>query len=446
MTPCLISQTAPESAPALFDPRDGRWWSYGELRAAILTAAARLAASPRGLVLLIMRPDVQRVVDYLGALTAGHAALLIGESAGVAGVIAAYDPDWIGMAGEPIVRRASSGGEITGPASLLLTTSGSTGSRKFVRLAGSAVEANAEAIVEALSISPDDRAIASLPLHYSYGLSVLNSHLAAGAGVILTRDGVLDASFWDLVSSQRATSFAGVPFTYQTLRRLGSARLDGSPLRHLTQAGGRLAPEHVRFFHEGMSRRGGRFTVMYGQTEATARISVLPHERTLDKLGSVGVPIPGGTLQIAPGGEAAGEVIYRGPNVMLGYAERRADLCRGDDLNGRLATGDVGFVDEDGYLFVTGRLSRFAKVAGTRVSLDEIESLLGSAYPRAVIGTDDQLHIFCLEHDRSAFTDAPLALARQTGFSPAVFRLRCLEQLPLLPTGKVDYQTLRSLM
>jgi acyl-CoA synthetase (AMP-forming)/AMP-acid ligase II len=211
----------------------------------------------------------------------------------------------------------------------------------------------------------------------------------------------------------------------------------------LTQAGGQLDEKLTRLVSEHAQASGRRFFVMYGQTEACARISYVPPEQLSVKIGSIGVPIPDGALEIAT---KSGELIFSGPNVMLGYAEQLADLMRGDDCQGRLSTGDLGRVDEDGFFYITGRLKRFIKVSGNRISLDEVEKALQAALhvPLAVGGTDDRLVVW-LESQEVALVDQVREFVRQQfAIHPTMTRLQLVEQLPLLPSGKKDYVALLS--
>ena len=201
-----------------------------------------------------------------------------------------------------------------------------------MRLSHGNLEANAAAIASYLALDADDRAAMTLPLHYCYGLSVLHSHLSCGAGVALTDRSVVDPCFWDLFRSQRCTSFAGVPHTFELLDRIGFDRLALPTLRYVTQAGGRLDPDTVRRYAGLGARDGWDLVVMYGQTEATARMAYLPPHLAATRPEAIGVPIPGGSFEIDPsdaGDPDEGELVYRGPNVMLGYASSRRDLALG---------------------------------------------------------------------------------------------------------------------
>jgi acyl-coenzyme A synthetase/AMP-(fatty) acid ligase len=219
-------------------------------------------------------------------------------------------------------------------------------------------------------------------------------------------------------------------------------------LHTLTQAGGKLHTDMVAHFHALMKERGGRFYVMYGQTEATARIAILPSDKLPEKLGSAGKAIEGGTLEVEaepgvtnePG--VAGEIVYRGPNVMMGYATGRADLSRGDELKGTLRTGDAGYLDTDGYLFLTGRRKRDAKVLGLRLNLDEVEEMLRPYGPTAVISGNEKLIIYCEYGDNEAFAQYAKELASRLKIHIGAFEFRRITQLPLNANGKINYSEL----
>jgi acyl-CoA synthetase (AMP-forming)/AMP-acid ligase II len=195
-----------------------------------------------------------------------------------------------------------------------------------------------------------------------------------------------------------------------------------------------------------MGAKGGRLFVMYGQTEATARIAYVPPERLPEKLGSAGRAIPGGTLRIDGAGSgsndrpASGEVIYEGPNVMMGYATQRADLAAGDELGGVLRTGDIGYLDDDGYLFLTGRSKRIAKVFGLRINLDEVELMLREHGPAAVVADDESLRGFCGFGTDDSVLELKSSLSRRLQLHPSALDLRRVDSLPVTSSGKIDYR------
>ncbi|MET0492691.1 MAG: AMP-binding protein [Actinoplanes sp.] len=414
-------------------------------------AAARLSRHAPGVVFALTPTDIDAVALYLGALVARRPIALLDPDSDCLPLIGRFEPALVtGASGPPpdgyraedgMWVRESPAVEPHPELGLLLTTSGSTGNPKLVRLSRAAVLANAAAIGETLAITPADVAPTTLPLFYTFGLSVLNSHLLRGATVVLERGGILQKDFWATVDDYGVTSFAGVPYQYEMLRRLRFDPARYPTLRTLTQAGGRLRPELVEDFAGRMAAVGGKLFIMYGQTEATARMTVLPPERMADKPGSAGRAIPGGSLAIADG-----EVVYSGPNVMMGYAEAAADLARGDDLGGVLRTGDLGRLDDEGFLFITGRLKRIGKVFGVRVNLDDVERELAAHGAVAAVAGDDKLHVFVEGADESS----ALSLRRQlAGFLDTHFTgldVRGIDALPLLPTGKIDYRSLEALV
>ena len=322
---------------------------------------------------------------------------------------------------------------------LLLSTSGSTGSAKLVRLTLGNLVANATSIAEYLELTAEERPITSLPMPYSYGLSVINSHLHAGAAIVLSEDGVLRREFWDAVERYGCTSFAGVPYTYQLLLQAGLLAKKGASLKTLTQAGGRLDERYIEQMLKLAGERGWRFFVMYGQTEATARIAYVPFERLREKVGAVGLAVSGGSLTTDP---ATGELIYSGPNTMMGYAESRADLAKGDELHGVLRTGDLARQDAEGFFYINGRLKRFLKLFGKRFNLDDVESVLARHFDGALgcYGRDDLLMVGMEQcSDPRAAADV---ICQLFDLPRTAVQVDAVRELPRTANGKLDYQCL----
>jgi acyl-CoA synthetase (AMP-forming)/AMP-acid ligase II len=308
------------------------------------------------------------------------------------------------------------------------------------------VLANAVSIAEYLELGPGERAIQSLPMYYSYGLSVLNSHLVSGGTVVLTSDSFIRPEFWKVVDHHSCTSFAGIPYMYETLHRLRFDPARHSSLRTLTQAGGGLKPDLISHFHGLTTKVGMRFVVMYGQTEATARISYVPPGRLGEKIGTIGIAIPGGHLSLREiPGESMCEMIYRGPNVMMGYAECQADLALGDELKGELPTGDLAVQDGDGYFRLVGRLNRFAKLFGRRISLEDVERSLENTFkvPVAVVEGDNLLRIFMEGLVLAKPEEVVHAVCEQLAVPPKAIEIRNVEQLPRTGNGKKNYSALK---
>lgn len=417
-------------------------------------AAAWFAEQPPGVVFASTATTVPAVARYLGALAAERPVTLLDpelDQAALLDFVARFEPALVTGVGSEAPDGYTREGDVwvrDTPAApvhpelgLLLTTSGSTGNPKLVRLSRAALLANTEAIIASLGITAGDVAITTLPLFYSYGMSVLNSHLLAGATVILERGGLLQRDFWNAVTDHGVTSLAAVPYQYEMLRRLRFDPEKYPALRTLTQAGGRLRAELITDFAERMAKVDGRLFVMYGQTEAGPRMSTLPADRLAEKIPSVGVALPGGKFAIEDD-----EVVYHGPNVMMGYAETAADLAKPDELHGVLRTGDLGHLDDEGFLFITGRLKRIGKVFGVRVNLDDIERKLAPHGAVAAVAGDDKLHVFIEGADAEQARAVRSELTEFLGTHSSGLNVRGIEALPLLPNGKLDYRSLEALV
>ena len=333
---------------------------------------------------------------------------------------------------------------------LLLTTSGSTGSPKFVRQSYENIEANTESIVEYLDLDETERPITTMPMSYTYGLSIINSHLWVGASIIMTEKTLVQKEFWQQIKDHKATSFGGVPYIFEMLDRLRFFRMELPALRTMTQAGGKLSPELHKKFAEYAQTNGKEFIVMYGQTEATARMSYLPAEKSLEKYGSMGIAIPGGEFYLIDADEnmitesdVAGELVYKGANVTLGYAECGEDLAKGDERNGILITGDMAKRDADGYYYIVGRKKRFLKLFGNRINLDETERLLNSEFSDincACGGVDDKMVVYMT--DSKAASDIIKFLSEKTGINHIAFKTVEVSEIPRNEAGKILYSEL----
>jgi acyl-coenzyme A synthetase/AMP-(fatty) acid ligase len=443
--------------------------TYGELAKLVNEFEWALRQDGKALVLCAGDRDLPTVLAYLAALRLGHAVAFLPASPEI---LAAYQPEFVVPApgsaagltglgyrpaeervtGRAIFRRSS--GEPTGDIypgmALLLATSGSTGSPKTVRLSCSGLAGNAAAVIRALGITAAERAPATMPVTHAYGLSVLNTHLLAGASVVLGGGSPLSLATWDHLIRCGATSFAAVPTTYAAFGPAHASLLGRSSIRTMTQSGARLGNDLTMRLARLMGRRDGRFFVMYGQTEATARIACLDPADLPRRLGSVGTAVPGGTVSVRPAPTHAravsgeGAVCYQGPGVMLGYATRREDLSRGAEVD-VLDTGDLGYL-RDGYLYLTGRTKRIVKVLGVRTNLDDLERLVERpGHPAAVIcGIDEVVHLVGAgaaavhEQQRRELVESLGVPSRQVVF-------RHVDRLPRTPGGKIDYSVLAAI-
>lgn len=453
--PTILADVADEK-PAILDAASGDVVTYGDLRA----TASDLAGRGFGLAVLRAENTAAAIAAYASVIESGIPILIIDrdvEPDALERYLETYRPDLVINAGVPdgfaalepspfpgLVAATSDHRTPTHPdLALLLSTSGSTGSPKLVRLSRTAVRSNATAIVESLGIRESDLTITSLPFSYTYGLSVINSHLVAGALVLATEASVVTSEFWELVESREVVSFAGVPSTYTMLRRMRWTPERYPSLRYVTQAGGRLSDPDRQHFIDLFEAGGRQFFVMYGQTEATARMTVAQPEDLRRILSTAGRALTGGSIEIVdPDESGSGSVVYSGPNVMLGYAESAEDLARGDDMQGRLVTGDLGYLDRD-LLVLTGRTKRLVKVFGKRVSLDDVDAWLAERLEAQAIAVqgEDVIVIFVVGAEEDL---APIRrdLASYLGVHPTGVVFSSIDQVPLMSSGKVDLQLL----
>ncbi|KRB42680.1 AMP-binding protein [Phenylobacterium sp. Root700] len=428
----------------------GEQITYAELAARADAFAASLGPGRR-LLLIEAANEIPPLIAYVGALRHGHPVLLAAGDSGaqLKQIIDTYRPDarfhksqdaW---ALDILPRRTRI---LHADLAVLLSTSGSTGAAKLVRLSQEAVDANARSIAEYLGLRAEDRPITTLPLHYSYGLSVITSHLQVGATLLLTSRSVIDDAFWAFFEDQNATSISGVPYTYELLERIGMRGKRLPSLRSMTQAGGRLPPQTAKTYGEWARQVGVNFFVMYGQTEATARMAYMPPSMLLDHSGCIGIAIPGGAFRLVgedgqpiTATETPGELVYSGPNVMMGYALEEADLAKGRELL-ELRTGDLAVRNADGLYRIVGRKSRFSKLFGLRISLDEVEATMERRGLRAVVAGDDSLvAVAVTDGDPVEIAET---LSRQFDLPASVIGVVAYSEFPTLSSGKFDYQAI----
>lgn len=447
---------------------DGKKFSYGQLNDE--TEALAAVVPGRCLVFNFCSNTIGSLLGYVSFINHGIVPLMLDEDIDrelLDNFLDLYKPDYLWL---PSDKTTEFDGEIVyssngysllkrkdehvyplyGELALLLTTSGSTGSPKFVRQSYKNIKANTRSIVDYLAIDETERAITTLPMNYSYGLSIINTHLSVGATLLLTGKTLMQREFWTFFTREKATSFGGVPFTYEMLDKLMFFRRKMPSLRTMTQAGGKILPVLHKKFAEYAAKEGKHFVVMYGQTEATARMAYLPSDKALEKVGAIGLPIPGGKIELIDANgdkvespETVGELVYTGDNVTLGYAFCGEDLGKGDDRGGVLHTGDMAKYDADGYFYIVGRKKRFLKIFGNRVNLDETERLIKTYYPDfecACTGTDDAMKIFIT--DETKLKEVQTFVADKTHLNFSAFHVEYIETIPKNDAGKTLYSEL----
>lgn len=426
-------------------------YTYADLAKDVAQVVSMLALPEKAVVGIVCRNDYKTIVHYVAALQAGHAVMLLNdelEEGVLNNIVTYYAPAFLlGAVAhdeyEEITdqfwkKRILPTYEVHKDLALMLSTSGTTGSPKYVRLSYKNIQANAQSIVEYLEITTEDRPVINLPLSYSYGISIINSHLQVGATMLLTSKSVKLPSFWYFLNEFKGTSIAGVPFTYQLLNRIGFTDMDLPSLQVMTQAGGHLDTYLVNKMNQYAMRTGRRFYVMYGQTEASPRIAYVPYDRLADKIGTIGIPVPGGRFELAEDGE----LIYYGKNVMMGYATGAADLAKGDEYGGRLATGDVATIDDEGYATLIGRLKSFVKIKGLRINLHDVEKTIAQKFglTTACVGNDDKIVAVVVGGEEAHIQKF---LAQRYKLHDSHIDVHSVDELPHLHTGKLDYKKMK---
>lgn len=446
----------------------GATLTYGQLNANAVALAERVGH--RCLAFALCRNEIGSVLGYTAFINNGIVPVMISshlEEALLEKLLKTYRPELLWVPGDQVEHfpemetvytaydyvLLKTGYEIKYPLfeelALLITTSGSTGSPKLVRQSYTNIQDNARSIAEYLKLDASERPITTLPMNYVYGLSIINSHFLVGATLLLTDKGLMQKEFWRFLKEAKATSFGGVPYTYEILDKLRFYRMDLPSLRTMTQAGGKITPELHEKFAVYAAEHGKAFVVMYGAAEATSRMGYLPPEKAVEKKGSMGIPIPRGKFTlIGENGEEVttpritGELVYEGKNVTLGYAEKGDDLILGDERHGRLETGDMAQFDEDGFYYIVGRKKRFLKIYGNRVNLDEIDRMIKGRFEIEVAstGVDDHMYIFLM--DGKYADDVKDYLVTMTKLNPAAFKVIVIDEIPKNDSGKTLYKEL----
>jgi acyl-coenzyme A synthetase/AMP-(fatty) acid ligase len=288
-----------------------------------------------------------------------------------------------------------------------------------------------------------------LPLYYTMGLSMVFSHLRVGATILITGLSMTDINFWKFLKDQQATSFTGVPYSFQILNLMRFFRMDLPHLELLTQGGGKMPTDLNIKFAEYCRDKGKRWIATYGQSECTARMAYLPAKWALDKVGSIGIAVPNGELSLIDtdgnpitNPHTEGEMCYRGKNVTMGYAREQADLVLGDERNGYIRTGDLAYFDEDGCYYIVGRMGRFLKLFGMRVGLDECEQIIQTdcSIECACVGTDEKMIVYITNADKQ--NEVKDTLVQKTHIVATAFHIRIIDEIPKNEAGKKLYSKL----
>ncbi len=471
----FLRNACDSNARALYDANTGEWFTRAQLTGRVSEFAARLQFPRKALGFCFPLNDSESLIAYLAAVAAGHAVAMLNPELDAAlnsKLIERFQPDFIvaprahppdniwleigaysqaesPYAGQFLLRSTSPNRHPIHPdLTLLNSTSGSTGSPKLVRLSWRNLECNAGQINHLLRSTPQDCTMLTAPIFNAYGQSAIHTMLSIGGSLVLSRERLMSRAYWDGVRHAGCNAIGGTSYFYEVLDRLDLDLLDVPRLTKFGHSGSRLSEHLIRKFHGAIARRGGTLHLMYGQAETTARISGLPPELLPEASRSVGFVVPGGQVRIERdsvecGPMEEGELVYAGANVMMGYATSPQDLALGDTQGGIRQTGDIGYKDERGLIYITGRKARLVKLYGWRVSLDDVEDLLAPAGPVAAVNEQERVVIYA-ERASAALHQAVRDLAARMNLHPSGFQVRAVAVIPRLANGKVDYKSLSS--
>lgn len=450
---------------ALIDNENNRI-TYGELAELMNTVGKQV--EPRSLIFILCKNTVGSMVGYLGFIEHDAVPVTLNEkieSDLLKNLLDIYTPAYIWMPveetkrfeyekvfeiyGYVLLKTGNDRYPLNEKLQLCMTTSGSTGSPKFVRYKKGNLESNAKNVAIAFGWTESERPICDLGMQYTMGLNVINTHLYVGATILLTTYNLMSGEFWDYIKKERGTNFTGVPFSYDIFYRLHFEKMDLPNLHTLSQGGGKLTNARFIQLAEYAKKTGKRFIPSFGTTETSARMACLPAELAQIKTGSIGRAIPEGELflidengNVLTDPVAEGEMCYRGPNVTMGYAICKEDLIKGDEFNGVYHTGDLARRDEDGCYFVTGRLSRFLKLLSYRVSLDESERLIQQEFniECACAGTDKRMNIYIT--DESKKEEVLEFISKKTNLFKNLFKVFVIPEILRNDSGKIQYKVM----
>lgn len=447
----------------------GNQLTYGELRDFAKQMEKLMPA--RSLLFLLVENNVGGIAWTIGNICAGNVPLILNAHLDDELYKNMYDPYMppfvcvpdsmaekypyetiISCYGYTLMKTGNEASPMHKDLSHLLPTSGSTGSPKLVRHKYENIEAAALNISTFFELTEKERPLMVLPLYYTMGLSMVFSHLYVGATVLITNQSMTDRGFWQFIKEQQATSFTGVPYSYEILNMMRFIRMDLPHLKLLTQGGGRMPKELNLKFAEYCRDNGKKWIATYGQSECTARMAWLPPKWAIEKVGSIGIAVPNAELSLidmdghlitTPNTE--GEMCYRGKNVTMGYAQSREDLLKGDERHGFIRTGDLAYFDKDGCYYIVGRIGRFLKLFGMRVGLDECERIIKGKYPNvecACVGTDEKMVVYLTDEKYKEVVKEELV--SRLKLVATSFDVRIIPEIPKNEAGKILYAKLES--
>ena len=426
----------------------------------------------RSLIFLIADNKIGSVINYIASIRNNCVVILVDHRTNVENIknlIKSYKPSLIAAPNSWIQKKYqdeykflrkiydyslyktiySQSKNIHKDLSILLSTSGSMGIPKFVKLSKKNLKSNTDSIIKYLSITSKEKSITNMPTNYSYMLSIINSFIESGASIFVSKNSILQKDFWKEYANEKITSFSGVPYTFEMLIKLGLENLFSPYLKTLTQAGGKLDINSTKKIISFCKNKNIKFISMYGQTEASPRMTYLKWKDTSKKIGSIGKAIPNTKIWLENDNKKRinlpnkiGELVFKGKNVFMGYSKNLEDLKKSDEKKGILKTGDLGYFDKDKFFFITGRKNRIIKIFGNRLNLDDVEEKMKQMqYEIACKEINEKFYIFF--EKKFSIDNVLKNLVLITGQNKAAFNCVHLKNLPRTSSGKINYKKLK---
>tara|TARA_B100002051_G_scaffold58336_1_gene54269 strand:+ start:530 stop:1930 length:1401 start_codon:yes stop_codon:yes gene_type:complete len=447
---------------------EGKNISYKELLKETDKLKKFLDTKNKSLVFLIGKNNLETIISYISSIHSDHAVALLDEkidSELLENLIIKYRPDFVISEKNKKIKsqefslfsdyynfkilknKNSVNKNINKNLLFLISTSGSTGSSKFVRISFENTQNNLLSILKYLPINEKDVTITTLPISYVYGLSIFNTHLYQGARIVLNEKSVIEKRFLNLLEKEKVTSFGGVPYTFSIIDRVHKNKINFDSLKYVTQAGGKMNEKLLKNIMDLFKSNNKKFISMYGAAEATARMSYLDWKYAEDKFGSIGKPIAGGEFSLENNNgqkinetNVEGELIYKGNNVCLGYANHISDLSLGDINKGILKTGDIALKDKDDFFYLKGRKDRYVKIFGLRLNLDELEELVSNYGVENICKFDTENKINILIKENTNNFNLIKYISGKLSLHPNVFSIKKVNQFPMTKNLKIKYK------
>ena len=424
----------------------------------------------RSLILIISDNSIGFLISYIFCILNNHVAIILDSKTSRENLIKIfknYQPNFIFLQNESsgIFKKFCKNGliffnqrlmknnfkkknKLNKDLSLLLPTSGSMGVAKFVKLSKENLKFNTNSIIKYLKIKKNDVAITNLPVGYSYMLSIINSHFEAGGSIITTKYSIIEKKFWEIIKKNKITSFNGVPYTYEILNRIGLKKLKVKSIKYFTQAGGKIEKNLLIKILDFCKKNKLKFFSMYGQTEASPRISYLQPKFSNKKIGSIGKAIPGNKIYLVnkkrekitkPFSE--GEIACEGKNVFIGYSKNYKDLINNNNKKFVLYTGDLGYFDNEGFFYITSRVNKVAKIFGYRIDTGALENFMSQkGYKIKCLSNNKKIFIFTEKKYKKE--TLVTTISKESNLHIDTFELIKLKKFPRTSNNKINYNEL----